>query len=55
MKEAGRNDIPTQPINESPKVEPSVLASFPPPAGDMVPEPSKGKWEDVPTPLKADL
>lgn len=41
-----------KPNNESPKVEPSVLAPFPPPAGDRVPEPPKGKWEDVPTPLE---
>jgi len=49
MKEAGRNDVPTQPSNESPKVQPSVLAPFPPPAGHMVPQPSKGEWVDAPT------
>jgi len=49
MKEAGRNDIPIQPNDEGPKVEPSVLAPFPPPASDMVPEPPKGEWEPVPT------
>jgi hypothetical protein len=35
--------------NKSPEVEPSVRASFSPPAGDMVPAPSKGEWEPVPT------
>ncbi len=49
MKEAGRNDIPTQPNNENPKVQPSVLSPIPPPAGDMVPQLSTCEWVTVPT------